>query len=53
LEGVYVDPSAALLAAEAHIAFSVIANAVHESGAAQELQQAQRLGRQAKMGLLR
>ena len=53
LEGVYVNPSAALLAAEAHIAFSAIASAVHESGVAQELQQAQRHGRQAKMGLLR
>jgi hypothetical protein len=50
----YHNPAHALLAAEAHIAFSAIANAVHESGLAQELQQAQRYGRQAKkMGLLR
>jgi hypothetical protein len=54
LEQLHHNPAHALLAAEAYIAFSTIENAVHESGLAQELQQAQRHGRQAKkMGLLR
>lgn len=54
LESLYADPVKALLAAEAHIAFSIIESTVHEQGLAQAFQQAQHYGRQAKkIGLLR